>query len=114
IREDPRQGELLIEGTEYLRCELYQAQRREMITRLEDFLRRRSKISLVATDEQIRQSPGLMEACRILFGDQAQERFDEYFADMSSHSSEALGTAPGTVPSTTEMNDTLAHSASWK
>lgn len=81
IREDPRQGELLIEGTEYLRCELGQAQRREMITRLEDFLRRRSKISLVISDERIRQSPGLMEACEILFGDQARERFDEYFAD---------------------------------
>nr|WP_300313669.1 FAD-dependent oxidoreductase [Halomonas sp.] len=104
IREDPRQGELLIEGTEYLRCELYQAQRREMITRLEDFLRRRSKISLVATDEQIRQSPGLMEACRILFGDQAQERFDEYFAGLPDTSSEA--------PSTTEESDSLAYSAS--
>ncbi|MGM0984118.1 MAG: glycerol-3-phosphate dehydrogenase/oxidase [Pseudomonadota bacterium] len=90
IREDPRQGELLIEGTEYLRCELGQAQRREMITRLEDFLRRRSKISLVVSNARIRQSPGLMEACEILFGDQARERFDEYFAETPEWTPEKL------------------------
>ncbi|MGQ7248939.1 glycerol-3-phosphate dehydrogenase/oxidase [Halomonas sp. V046] len=79
IQEDPRQGELLIEGTEYLRCELRQARKREMITRLEDFLRRRSKIALVVGRDEIRQSPGLREACDILFGDQAKARLDEYF-----------------------------------
>ena len=51
IREDPRQAEVLIEGTEYLRCEVAQAARREMITKLEDFLRRRSKIALVERRE---------------------------------------------------------------
>ena len=81
IREDPRQAEILIKGTEYTRCEIHQAARREMITRLEDFLRRRSKIALVVRQEDIRQSPGLLEACEILFGDQAQAKFDEYFED---------------------------------
>ncbi|MBZ0328972.1 FAD-dependent oxidoreductase [Halomonas sp. ANAO-440] len=80
IREDPRQAEVLIEGTEYLRCELRHAQRREMVTRLEDFLRRRSKIALVVHESAIRDSPGLREACAILFGDQAEARFEEYFA----------------------------------
>ncbi|MBB3188905.1 glycerol-3-phosphate dehydrogenase/oxidase [Halomonas cerina] len=106
IREDPRQGELLIEGTEYLRCELRQAQRREMITRLEDFLRRRSKISLVVSREQIRRSPGLREACEILFGDQAQVRFDEYFADDTPPPTEALSPAAEV--------DNPAHSESLK
>jgi len=90
IREDPRQGELLIEGTEYIRCELHQAKRREMITRLEDFLRRRAKISLVVNNDQIRHSPGLREACEMLFGDQAQARYDEYFADPHDQTPEAL------------------------
>lgn len=80
IREDPRQAEILIEGTEYIRCELEQAARREMVTKLEDFLRRRSKIALVVRPEEIRRSPGLLEACRILFGDEAQAKLDEYFA----------------------------------
>jgi glycerol-3-phosphate dehydrogenase len=59
--------------------EIQQAARREMITKLEDFLRRRSKIALVVRREDIRNSPGLMEACEILFGDQARQKIDEYF-----------------------------------
>ncbi|APE32057.1 FAD-dependent oxidoreductase [Halomonas aestuarii] len=86
IRQDPRQGEVLIEHTEYLRCELKLARRREMVTRLEDFLRRRSKISLVVPEQTIRDSPGLREACDILFGDQAEARLAEYLATASPES----------------------------
>jgi glycerol-3-phosphate dehydrogenase len=80
IREDPRQAEVLIKGTEYLRCEVAQAARREMITKLEDFLRRRSKIALVERREDIRRSPGLTEACDLLFGAEAAAKLAEYFA----------------------------------
>jgi glycerol-3-phosphate dehydrogenase len=79
IRTDSQQAEVLIEGTEYLRCEIKLAKRREMIVKLEDFLRRRSKIALAMPREDIRNAPGLMEACEMLFGDQAREKFDEYF-----------------------------------
>ena len=85
IREDPRQAEVLIKGTDYIRCEIRLAKRQEMITKLEDFLRRRSKIALVVRREDIRRAPGLMEACEILFGDEAQAKFDEYFAEGSSN-----------------------------
>ncbi|MGH8561686.1 MAG: glycerol-3-phosphate dehydrogenase C-terminal domain-containing protein, partial [Nevskiales bacterium] len=81
IRENPDEAEVLIKGTEYIRCELRQAARREMIVKLDDFLRRRSKIALVERREIIRNSPGLMDACHILFGEQAQMQFDEYFRD---------------------------------
>ncbi|MDN3555450.1 glycerol-3-phosphate dehydrogenase/oxidase [Halomonas maura] len=107
IREDPRQAELLIEGTEYLRCELSQAQRREMITRLDDFLRRRSKISQVVGVERLRRSPGLREACAILFGDQAQARFDEYFAAVAEPT--AASPAP---PELAELAESPASSES--
>ncbi|MEY4511705.1 MAG: Aerobic glycerol-3-phosphate dehydrogenase [Pseudomonadota bacterium] len=80
IRADPTMAEVLIEGTEYLRGELYHAARREMITKLDDFLRRRSKIALIARTRTIREAPGLFEACRILFGDQAEAKFEEYFS----------------------------------
>jgi glycerol-3-phosphate dehydrogenase len=80
IRADPSMGQVLIEGAEYLRCEIAQAARREMIVRLEDFLRRRSKIALVIGREELRAAPGLREACRLLFGDAAEARFEEYFA----------------------------------
>lgn len=80
IRRDPREAEVLIEGAEYLRCEIEQAARREMVTRLEDFLRRRSKISLVIREDEIRRAPGLREACVLLFGDEADARIEEYFS----------------------------------
>ena len=80
IEADPRQAELLIQGTEYTRCELQQAAQREVITKLEDFLRRRSKIALVVRKSVIQQSEGLLEACEILFGPElARQKFDEYF-----------------------------------
>ncbi len=79
IRANPREAELLIENAEYLRCEIEQAARREMVTKLEDFLRRRSKISLVVRRDDIEQAPGLKEACKILFGDEAEAKWNEYF-----------------------------------
>lgn len=81
IREDPRQAEVLIEGTDYLRCEIRLAKQQEMVTKLEDFLRRRSKIALVVRREEIRAAKGLMDACEILFGSDAQAKFDEYFEE---------------------------------
>lgn len=79
IREDPAMAEVLIKGTEYIRCELHLAAQREMVTKLDDFLRRRSKISMIERRETIRNAPGLTEACRILFGAEAQSKMDEYF-----------------------------------
>ncbi len=83
IRENPRQAEVLIKGTDYIRCEIRLARHQEMIVKLEDFLRRRSKIALVVRREDIRNADGLMEACEILFGDQAREKYDEYFLERS-------------------------------
>jgi glycerol-3-phosphate dehydrogenase len=84
IRAEPSMAEVLIKGTEYIRGELYHAARREMITKLADFLRRRSKIALLATTATIRSAPGLFEACRILFGDDAEAKFVEYFGERPS------------------------------
>ena len=79
IRRDPTMSELVIETSEYLRCELEEAARREMVVKLEDFLRRRSKIALVVRRDDIQRAPGLREACRILFGDDADAKIAEYF-----------------------------------
>jgi len=54
-----------------------------MITKLEDFLRRRSKITQVVRDEDIINAPGLIEACKIFFGDQAEEKRQEYIASIN-------------------------------
>ncbi|SMF30111.1 glycerol-3-phosphate dehydrogenase/oxidase [Pseudobacteriovorax antillogorgiicola] len=79
IRQDIRMADLVIEEAEYIRAELHYAAKSEMITKLEDFLRRRSKIALVVSHDTIKSAPGLREACRILFEDQADERYREYF-----------------------------------
>ncbi|MGH1370435.1 MAG: FAD-dependent oxidoreductase [Cellvibrionaceae bacterium] len=84
IRENPRQSELLIEHSEYLRCEIEHAARKEMIVKLEDFLRRRSKISLVVRQQDLLAAPGLKEACQILFGDEADVKFKEYVDSLNS------------------------------
>ncbi len=78
IENDPTQAEVLIKGTEYLRCELQETANREMVTKLSDFLRRRSKIAQIERRETILNSAGLLEACQILFGDQAEEKLREY------------------------------------
>lgn len=81
IRKDPKMGEDIIESADYLRVELHQAAATEMVTKLEDFLRRRSKITQVVSDEEILGSPGLGEAVEILFGDRAEEKLAEFLKE---------------------------------
>ena len=78
IEKDKRMAELQIENAHYLLCELVHMAEHEMITKLEDFLRRRSKIEMVMTRDQILNAKGLQQACEILFGDQAKEKLQEY------------------------------------
>jgi glycerol-3-phosphate dehydrogenase len=78
IREDESCADLLIKAAEYTRGEIELAARREMVVKLEDFMRRRSKIELVVRKEELLEAPGLREASKILFGDQAEERLQEY------------------------------------
>ena len=78
IRQHPRQAERLMKDAEYLRCEVEHTARHEMVTKLEDFLRRRSKISQVVRDQDIIDAPGLKEACKIFFGNQAEQKRQEW------------------------------------
>ncbi len=86
IREDPRMGEDIMDSADYLRVELERAAHTEMITRLEDFLRRRSKISLVVDETDVDQSEGLREVAEILFDDQAEAKLEEYFSTRARES----------------------------
>ena len=81
IRADPSMGEDVLGGTDYLRVELHMAASTEMITRLEDFMRRRSKIEQVVRNVDIDDSEGLLEVAQILFGDLAQEKLTEYLSN---------------------------------
>jgi glycerol-3-phosphate dehydrogenase len=81
IRADPAMGEDIMGSADYLRAELHNSAEHEMIVKLDDFMRRRSKIDLVVSDDDIRNSPGLEEVAEILFGDDAERRLTEYFAE---------------------------------
>lgn len=87
IQRDPQQAEQLMHNAEYIRAELHYAARREMITKLDDFLRRRSKIAMVLRSSEILTSPGLLEACEILFGEQAEAKLAEYQAMIAQRES---------------------------
>ncbi|XXU57916.1 FAD-dependent oxidoreductase [Sorangium sp. So ce1078] len=93
IRSDPRMADALVEGAEDVRCEIAYAARHEMIVKLEDFLRRRTKISLLVRRDELARSPGLREASRLLFGDDADRRLEEYFQDRGAQEP-AAGTPP--------------------
>ncbi len=82
IREDSRQADVLLAGSHYMRCEIEQAARRDMIVKLEDFLRRRTRIALERRQEDLKNDAGLPEVCNILFGGEAQSKYEEYFADV--------------------------------
>ena len=72
-------GEDIMGAADYLRVELHHTAANEMVTKLDDFLRRRSKISLVIPDAEVRSSDGLAEVAQILFGDRAGEKLIEHF-----------------------------------
>ena len=78
IRQNPKQAKRLMKKAEYLRCEIEHTARFEMVTKLEDFLRRRSKITQVVRDEDIIDSEGLKMACDIFFGDESEAKLAEY------------------------------------
>lgn len=85
IRQHPKQAERLMKDAEYLRCEIEHTARHEMVTKLEDFLRRRSKITQVVRNRDIVDAPGLKEACKIFFGDQAEAKLAEYVESLGGH-----------------------------
>ncbi len=79
IAVDRSLAEPLIENLGVCGVEMEHLANEEMIVRLEDYLRRRSKIELLVPQAELRRSAGLAAASRYLFGDAAQEQLDEYF-----------------------------------
>jgi len=81
VARDASLAREVVEGGEVLRCEVEEAARTEMVTSLEDFLRRRTALAQLVRRESLRASDGLRDACRVLFGEAADARWAEYFAD---------------------------------
>ncbi len=83
IEHNPKALHKPIAEVEYTECELALMRRTEMITQLEDFLRRRSKVVQVVREEMLSAHPGLQRVCELLFGDQGETQRLEYLARRS-------------------------------
>jgi glycerol-3-phosphate dehydrogenase len=84
IENNPRMAEIMLEGSGIRRCEIDYLVDNEMIVKLDDFLRRRSKLALLVTHEKLKHSRGLYEVCEQLFGEEASEKYNEYFSQKSA------------------------------
>ncbi len=80
IEKDPSMADTLIEGTGVRRCEIDYIVNNEMVVKLEDYLKRRSKLDYLVPYEELKRSKGVRRACEEIFGDQAEARYQEYFS----------------------------------
>lgn len=78
IAADPREKEPVLPGCADLRCEVRLAGQREMVTTLEDYLRRRTKLLLTVGRERLLVMPELRELCGLLFGAAGDARLAEF------------------------------------
>ena len=79
IENDPTLLEVAIEDTGFRKCEIQYLIDNELIVKLEDFLKRRSKIGLILGHQELKQSSGLTSVCKEFFGNEADDRMNEYF-----------------------------------
>ncbi len=79
IRDNSDAAKKLIDGCDYMACEFRYAAAHELVTCLDDFLRRRTKIALTIGQGELERSSGLKVACELLFGAQAAKKREEYF-----------------------------------
>ncbi len=84
IESNPEMAYTMIEGSGIRRCEIENLSENEMIVKLEDYLRRRSKLGLLFTPEKLKNASGLFEVCEKFFGEEAEEKFNEYFNQRSA------------------------------
>lgn len=79
IEKNSNMADILIEGSGIRRCEIDYLANNELVVKLEDYLRRRSKLELLVSYDTLKHSKGLYDACEMFFGDEAKAKYDEYF-----------------------------------
>ena len=84
IRDDPTMATDVMASADYLRVELHNAAEHEMIVKLDDFMRRRSKIDLVVPDGEFVGSEDLAEVAHLLFGDDGERRLEEFYRERTN------------------------------
>ncbi len=79
IEQDPSLSDYTIDSAGVSRCELSYIANNELVVTLEDFLRRRSKVAMVMSHDELKISPAIFAVCEHLFGNEAKVKYDEYF-----------------------------------
>lgn len=79
IRADGSAAERVITEPPYTRAEIEYMARDEQIVRLDDFLRRRTELALVYARGTLASHPGVWDACRIVFGEEAEAQWRATF-----------------------------------
>jgi glycerol-3-phosphate dehydrogenase len=87
MKEDPSLKQAMIEGSSVTLAEFAHMASAEMVVTLEDALRRRTRLALVVPHEQLKTSPLLKRATELLFKDQAEAQWQNYFGPQSHSSS---------------------------
>ena len=78
LEANPELMKELIPGSECLTVEALHARDHEMVVHLEDFLRRRTKISMMISQKSLEENPATKQACQLLFGDHFQDRWTSF------------------------------------
>ncbi len=80
IELDETMTEPLVEGTGIRKCEIEYIAANEMVVTLEDYLKRRSKLEYLLSYEELKGLKSIYETCEKLFGDEAHNKYEEYFS----------------------------------
>jgi glycerol-3-phosphate dehydrogenase len=83
LRQEPNLLQTVVAKAPVILAEVKLMALQEHIEELEDFLRRRTRLSLVVPREELQAAPGLKAACTLLFGEQAEQKWATYFSSPS-------------------------------
>jgi glycerol-3-phosphate dehydrogenase len=97
IERDPSAARPALPGTPDRCCEVAYAGRNEMVTTLDDYLRRRTRLLLTQGSARLLALPELRDVCALLFGADADARFAE-FAVAAEPTSPAIESTSSTPP----------------
>ncbi len=81
IAASPQQGKAIMPDNDVMEAEVHHIAEQEMCVTMEDFLRRRTTLAQTHRHQQLQRDPGLNACCRILFGanaDNLWQQFTEY------------------------------------
>ncbi len=79
LEGDVKLSEELFPGAEVVWAEVTLMAANELILHLEDFLRRRTRLALLFSFEDLKAQPALVRVSEILFGHASNEKWNEYF-----------------------------------